>query len=322
MTKVTLFWNHICVLHNEEKRFLQEAKKNLLKQEIDLQIQFFGLGYANHMSEYIAGKDGVIPDIIVSADLEVFEHKQLYNKLGKLHNTEDWLALKADKIVQDIRRKQTLLPFVAIPLVCYTNDLEHCKNKTLKQIAQGSGFAFGGINNSAGKTIAKIAMEKYDAQFAQRLLENSNISDMPIGAFQSVRTKANKTAIVPTIYALRADGVNTHTTTLKEGVFLIPSYFACANTVSEQVGKAVMGEIINEKVFNMYSNSGNLIICPDYETDKKTEEQIDTYTVLSQKFIDVLDDDEFYDLYTSKIKTAKHLKVEHKHAESATSQAV
>ncbi len=307
MKKVLMYWNHICILHNEEKKFLAKAKENLLKQDIDLQIQFFGLGYASHMSEYLAEKDSIIPDIIISADLEVFEHKSIYNKLGKLHNVENWLKLKSDKIVEDLRRKETLLPFLAIPLVCFTNDLDHCKNKTLPEIANNSGFAFGGINNSAGKTITKIAMEKYNVRTAQDLLEKSNISDMPIGAFQSVRMKQNKTAVVPSLYALRADGVNTHMTTLREGVFLLPSYFSCAKTIDEEVGGIVMAEIINESTCNMYSNNGNLIVCPDIKTEKRVESEINEYAVVSQEFLDSLDENEFYDLYTSNIKSARNL---------------
>ncbi len=302
-----MYWNHICILHNEEKKFLASAKENLLKQGIDLQIQFFGLGYASHMSEYLAKKDSVIPDIIISADLEVFEHKSLYNKLGKLYTAENWLTLKNNNIVKDLRRKETLLPFLAIPLVCYTNDLEHCKDKSLPEIIKTEGFTFGGINNSAGKTITKIAMERYDAPIAQELLEKASISDMPIGAFQSVRTKQNKTAVVPSLYALRADDVNTHMTTLKEGVFLLPSYFACAQTIDETTGKAVMAQIINESICNMYSNNGNLIVCPDIKTDYKVEDSIDKYCAVSQEFLDKLDENEFYDMYTAMIKSAKNL---------------
>ncbi len=307
MKKVLLYWNHICILHNEEKKFLAKARENLLEQGIDLQIQFFGLGYANHMSEYLAEKDSVMPDIIISADLEVFEHKRIYNKLGKLHTAENWLKLKSSKIVEDLRRKETLLPFLAIPLVCYTNDLEHCKDKSLAEIIKNTGFTFGGINNSAGKTIAKIAMEKYDLATAKQVLENSSISDMPIGAFQSVRTKQNKTAVVPSLYALRADDVTTHMTTLKEGVFLLPSYFACAQTIDAITGKAVMAQIINESTCNMYSNNGNLIVCPDIKTDKKVEQGIDEYCAVSQDFLDGLDENEFYDMYTARIKTARNL---------------
>ncbi len=309
MKKVLLYWSHICVLHTEEKRVLANVQKSLLEKGIDLKIEYFGLGYANRMSDFVAEQNSVIPDIIVSADLEMFEHKQLFEKLGKLHKTETWLPLKKTKIIQDIRRNERLLPLLAIPLVCYTRDLAHCENKSITEVIENEGFVFGGINNSAGKTITKIAIEKYSEEFAEKLLEKSVVTDMPIGAFQAVRTNVGKTAVVPLLYALRADGVNTFITTLKEGVFLLPSYFACKTTVDEDIGKIVLNEIFTQAFCNMYSKNGNLIVCLDKPVERQIENSIENYSVLSQKFIEQFDEQSFYNLYTSKIETAKQLKV-------------
>ena len=73
MKKVSLYWNHICILHNYEKMFLEEVKQALLPYDIELNVTYFGMGYPEHMSEYLYKKDAVLPDIIVSADLDVFE---------------------------------------------------------------------------------------------------------------------------------------------------------------------------------------------------------------------------------------------------------
>ncbi len=309
MTDVLMYWSHICVLHNEEKRVISEVQKALIKQNINLRVEYFGLGYANRMSEYVAQENSVLPDIVVSADLEMFEHKALYNKLGELHKSESWHPLKKIKIVEDTRRKDTLLPLLAIPMVCYTNDLSHCENKALSEIVEHGGFAFGGINNSAGKTITKLALEKYSDFVAEKLLDQSAIEDMPIGAFQSVRTNKSTTAVVPLLYAMRADGVNTFVTTLKDGVILIPSYFACRTKISEEIGKIILSEIFTQTFCNMYSSKGNMIVCLDKETDTKVEDNIDNYSAISQSFIDKLSDEKFYNLYTSKINSAKMLKV-------------
>ena len=77
MTNVLLYWNHICVLHNQEKAFLSRLAESLKAEEIALTVRYFGLGYPEHMSEYLAREDAVLPDLIVSADLEVFEDARL-----------------------------------------------------------------------------------------------------------------------------------------------------------------------------------------------------------------------------------------------------
>ena len=52
MKKVSLYWNHICILHNYEKMFLEEVKQALLPYDIELNVTYFGMGYPEHMSEY------------------------------------------------------------------------------------------------------------------------------------------------------------------------------------------------------------------------------------------------------------------------------
>ena len=81
MTSILLYWNHICVLHRQEKAFLEGLAQRLRKDDIQLEVRYFGLGYPEHMSEYLARPDAVLPDLIVSADLEVFEDPLIFSKL-------------------------------------------------------------------------------------------------------------------------------------------------------------------------------------------------------------------------------------------------
>ncbi|WP_409968915.1 hypothetical protein RFF05_02795 [Bengtsoniella intestinalis] len=309
MTHVLLYWNHICVLHNQEKKHLSQVQQTLLNQGIDLEIRFFGLGYESHMCEYLAQPDAILPDIIVTADLEAVEQPSLYNKLGGLHPCQLWMTLKDKPLIQSMRRKDTLLPFVAIPLVCYTRDTSHCEGKTLATMASEKGFAFGGINNSAGKTITKLAWQTYGQETAAALLGQSTVYDMPIGAFQSVRMGQNTTALVPSLYAMRQDGVSTFATTLAEGTCLLPSYFACSQRISPEVGQAVMREILCPELCDFYAQQGNLIIAPDIKTATTVEDTITDYAIVTQEFLDDLDNESFYDLYTAKLPTAKPLPV-------------
>lgn len=307
MKKVLLYWNHICILHNEEKKFLAKVQENLLEKEIQLEIKFFGLGYESHMCEYLAKEEAVLPDVIVSADLEVFEHHRIYEKLGDLHPCENWMDLKESPMIQAIRRRETLLPFVAIPLVCFTTDLGHCQGKTLAEVSQNGGFAFGGINNSAGKTITKLCLQEYGPEVTDDLLRNSAIFDMPIASFQSVRTGENTTALVPALYAQRGDGQSTHMTTLAEGAFLLPSFFACRQSVPEELGKALLNQIFTPEICQFYGQQGSLVVCPDLETTPKIEETFDKFAVLSQGFLETLDTQKFYEQYTRCLPSARTL---------------
>ena len=61
------------------------------------------------------------------------------------------------------------------------------------------GLAFGGINNSAAKTVVKSVWERWGQVAAAKLLGESLVADMPIGAFQAVRQGQTSTALVPSL---------------------------------------------------------------------------------------------------------------------------
>ena len=124
MTHILLYWNHICVLHRQEKAFLQELAGRLHREDIELEVRFFGLGYPEHMSEYLARPDAVLPDLIVSADLEVFEDRAIFSKMEpELYPAADWVSLRESPALDAVRRGDKLLPAAAIPLVYYPREL-------------------------------------------------------------------------------------------------------------------------------------------------------------------------------------------------------
>ena len=84
MTHILLYWNHICVLHRQEKAFLDGLTQKLLSDGIQLEVRYFGLGYPEHMSEYLARPDAVLPDLIVFAAVPVHSSGLLYQGTGGL----------------------------------------------------------------------------------------------------------------------------------------------------------------------------------------------------------------------------------------------
>ena len=302
MTHVVLYWSHICVLHRQEKQFLEKLTQKLYTKGIELEVHYFGLGYPQHMSEYLAHADAVLPDIIVSADLEVFEDPRIYQKIeNSLYPVSDWVPLREVPSLKNVQRDEKLLPVAAIPLVYYTRNPETCQNRPLPDV---ESLAFGGINNSAVKTVAKYVWEQYGKDAAESLLERCLVTDMPIGAYQAVRLGQTDTALCPSLYALRADEKESFLRIPKEGPLLIPSYFCAGNSISEEIAKMVANEILCRELCDFYVENGDLILYPVCTT-KHSRQENDVFACPSKDWLKALDPAEFYDFYKKKLPTAQ-----------------
>ena len=301
---VRLYWNHICILHNYEKQYLARLTERLAEQGIDLEVTFFGLGYATHMAEYLAQDDAVLPDMIVTADLEVVEHPRVAQKLTNRHACESWMALKDTPAVRAVRRDETLLPVVVIPIVLYGAD---CTGEELGAIARERRLAFGGINNSAGKTVTKAIWARYGCDEADAVLQRSQVTDMPIGAFQAVRTGSAEVALVPSLYAMRSDGVTTHESAPAEGPLLLPSYLLACETVPEEVARTVARELLSSELLGFYVTNGDLIACAAAIEPRSRYEDADPVWALDAVALAAIDVDELYDHYCAQLPTATRL---------------
>lgn len=294
MTRVLLYWSHICVLYNGEKQFLEGLRQRLLGEDIQLEVRYFGLGYPEHMSEYLAREGAELPDMIVSADLEVFEDRRIFDRLSpELLNVRGWAPLRACRALDAVSRGDRLLPFVAIPLVYYTRDLRRCEDTSLKD---WDGLAFGGINNSAGKSIVKAVWSHYGKAAAESFLERSSVSDMPIGAFQAVRTGAAGTALVPSLYALRADGESTFLRVPREGPLLIPTYLCARSSAPERALRKVAEGIVCPELCDFYAGQGDLIVLPNL-TEKRSRQEGEKYILPEREWLGATSPEEFYALY-------------------------
>lgn len=301
MTHVLLYWNHICVLHKQEKIFLERLSGRLKAEGIVLEVRYFGLGYPEHLSEYLARADAVLPDIIVSADLEVFEDSRIWQKFKRhLYPAAAWVPQRQGPALDAVRRGAELLPVLSIPLVYYTRNPVHCAGKQLPEI---TGLAFGGINNSAGKTLVKAVWSRYGRAAAQCLLQGDTVSEMPVGAFQRVRMGQYITALVPSLYALRADQNSSFLLQPEEGPLLIPSYFCALNSIPEDVARRTAEEILGPELCNFYVEQGDLILYPACTKGRSQQEGARCFTPAADWF-DAVSPEEFYALYGAMLPTA------------------
>ena len=309
MISISLYWNHICVLHRQEKAFLEKLTERLIPEGIRLSVRYFGLGYPMHMSEYLAQPDAELPDLIVSADLEVFEDRRIFSRFSSsLFPVADWLPLRQSDALDAAMRDEHLLPFASIPLVYYTREPAFPETATLPETAGGFdpsffSLAFGGINNSAGKTIIKAIWEQYGKETAAAFLRSCLIADMPIGAYQSVRTGKARTALVPSLYAMRADGREAFLRLPSEGPLLVSSYFCARASVPEAAARRVAEALICPELCDFYADSGDLILHPAC-CIKHSRREAPHYFMPTSGFLRSLDPEEFYALYTKYIPSA------------------
>lgn len=215
MTTIKLYWNNICVLHRQELQFLNEIREELRKDNIDLDITCFGLGYGRHMSDYLREEDSVLPDLVVSTDLEVFEDERIWNRFREhgLLPLKEFFPVKDIPELGGLKKASALLPYLAIPLVFYSDvellrqtsmdassinanfftgtDADSEQSISLNRLVESSfPLSYGGINNSAVKTVAKLTWESFGMKQQNIFLLHQMFStcrSRPFIRFPSVR---------------------------------------------------------------------------------------------------------------------------------------
>lgn len=305
MFTFNLYWNHICVLHKQEQALLEKLKLKLKQQNIELNITYFGLGYPEHLSEYLLREDAVLPDLIVSADLEVFEYDRLWQKIQHCLLPLNNIPVYHSNLYAKVERETTLLPYTGIPLVYYSTDENFVINKDIAQ----QKLALGGIDNSAIKTVAKYLLETVGKEQTATFLADASIHPMPIVAYQQVRMKQLrniKTALVPSIYAMRANQRDSFLHIPQGGPLVIPSYI-CAFKQSEEERentlRTILLELLSEEFTDFYAQQGDLLIFSSKSNvyPAKYEEM----QVPSAAYLTAQKGEDFYDFYVRQIPQAK-----------------
>ena len=327
MTTIRLYWNNICVLHRQELQFLNEIREELRKDNIDLDITCFSLGYGRHMSNYLREEDSVLPDLVVSTDLEVFEDERIWNRFREhgLLPLKEFFPVKDIPELGGLKKASALLPYLAIPLVFYSDvellrqtsmdarsinanfftgtDADSEQSISLNQLVESSfPLSYGGINNSAVKTVAKLTWESFGMETAKHFLTASNVFDMPIQAFHQVSIGASPLALVPSVYALRADGKKNKAYWPLEGAPTIPSYICAGTSVPKDALFAVIEKLRGPRFSHFYTTNGCLYSCAPADPLPDLSFLEGSWTnrgllVPSESFLNSLPAETFYKMY-------------------------
>ena len=88
---------------------------------------------------------------------------------------------------------------------------------------------------------------------AKHFLTASNVFDMPIQAFYQVSIGASPLALVPSVYALRADGKKNKAYWPLEGAPAIPSYICAGTSVPKDALFAVIEKLRGPRFSHFYT---------------------------------------------------------------------
>lgn len=305
MTEILMYWSNVCVLHKQEQAFLESITAELLQEGIRLETRFFGLGYPQRLAEYLASADAVWPDIMVSTDLEIYEDSRIYSRFkDQLYPIGQWHPVKDDAATRTVMRGEVLLPYISIPLVFATANPQTCEGKGIADMI-GTPFAFGGINNSAAKTVVKAVWERFGEDAARTLLANATVTDMPIQAFGRARNGQSDVALTPTLYALRADEQTLFARCPTDGAALIPSYICALDKADEAAVRRVVQALTAPDILSYFVSGGDLLCHLEGSPDHAwMQQQPQRFTYPSGEWVAQLSPEAFYALYKSYLPQA------------------
>ncbi|TYQ12665.1 UNVERIFIED_CONTAM: extracellular solute-binding protein [Acetivibrio alkalicellulosi] len=267
----TVYWNNICLLSNMEENFI---KSNISKQnDYEYKFKYYGLGRNQSMKDKIIDdlrKGDIKGDIIVSTDLDIFQDTSICKNFYELFRNDISLLPSREELLNSTIHHPTgyFYPFIVIPLVIVVNTraLNDTKMplslKDLLDPAFSKKYAFGGMHNSAGKSLFRGIWYLYGQQAAEEFLSNAIVTSMPAQAFQKVRSGEVMAAVVPTIFAKRAGIDNLVSIWPKEGAIAIPSYVAVKKTVPLKVFNDFKNIILGQEHQKLLRDQGDII--PSY----------------------------------------------------------
>jgi len=285
--KRKLLWNNICLLSRFEEEYINTLGLS------DFEVSYYGMGRETDLYDYFKAENKEW-DIVVSTNTDVFQNKTL------LHSQRDTLVSFYEKDLYprlnapNLYSEAQFLPFIVIPLVIVINTSKtHLRPTSLKELCMEEyrgKVTFGGIHNSAGRSLIKAVWSLYGKSSAKELLINSIIGSMPAASFKKVMDGDVPFSVVPTIFAARS-GLNDVITVIpSEGAVAIPSFIAVKKECPKDCNNSFFETIAENKDFHQILWERGKIITPYI-----SESQI-PICYPEKSFLDSLNDCEFYDL--------------------------
>ncbi|MCC5909363.1 MAG: ABC transporter substrate-binding protein, partial [Clostridiaceae bacterium] len=299
-------WNNICLLSNMEEAFIKSQSTKYNYYPFD--FQYYGLGRPYSMTEKVKEDlktDEIKGDIIVSTDLDVFQDRSLAKHFEEsFQKTSSLLPINEFVLKTNIPNTSNYFhPFITIPLVMVIN------TKLLKESEIPTSFedllhpnfkgryAFGGVHNSAGRSLLKSLWYLYGSNAVESFLSGAVITSMPAQAFQRVMTGQVPVAIVPTIFALRRGIQGLKACWPREGAVAIPSYVAVKSKVATEDFKLFLESILGIDHQIQLKNAGDIIPShPDAPISSFALENDCSLLYPKWEFFDTFDHEMFYHL--------------------------
>ncbi|SHK02107.1 ABC transporter substrate-binding protein [Paramaledivibacter caminithermalis] len=302
-----VYWNNVCLLSTREEKFINNSLKES-KKENSIIFEYYGLGRKMGLKEKIIEdlSDGTIEaDLVISTDLDIFQSKNLIpSKSNELSNIKDLLPLRTAITNSNIVEPSGIFaPFIIIPLIFVVNKNLIPEEKIPYSFEQlldpyyKNKIAFGGIHNSAGRSLIKSIWYLYGRQKAEEFVTNSIITSMPAAAFKKTMTGEAAISIVPTIFAMRSGINNIVAIWPKEGAVAIPSYYALKKDSDSLCTEWVLHNILGKSHQELLKSAGAVIPCdPDIDLPDLAKENNCSLLYPDWSFLHNFDDDYFYSL--------------------------
>lgn len=260
-----VYWNNICLISRLEKQYLEEKLRQHQLEEI-YKFEFFGLGKETELITKIQQDLRIknIPDVIISTNFDLlFGQEAFLNKEDLLDNYEPW-EFKND--IRQVSPIEKFRPILYIPLVMIANkekvsDIPNSIMEILNDDNYKDEITFGGFTNSAGKTLLATVEDLYGYEKRKRLVEWSNITNMPVGAFKNVVDGKSKIGFVPTIFAMRESISEIKMIWPEEGAIVIPSYLLIKRGANKNELKQLFEKVIDLELLDRISKQTGIIPC-------------------------------------------------------------
>ncbi|MGV8146542.1 MAG: ABC transporter substrate-binding protein [Alkaliphilus sp.] len=285
--KRKLLWNNICLLSRFEEEYIETLNLTIFD------VNYYGMGRETDLFDYFKA-DNKEWDIVVSTNTDVFQNKTLLysqrDTLVSFYEKDFYPRLNAPNLYSEPQ----FLPFIVIPLVIVINTGKtHLRPTSLKDLCSEEyrgQVTFGGIQNSAGRSLIKAVWSLYGKSLAKELLINSIIGSMPAASFKKVMDGDVPIAVVPTIFAARSGLNNVITVIPSEGAVAIPSFIAVKKECPKDCCDRFFETIAENKDLHKILWDRGKIISP------YVDESHIPLCYPEKSFLNSLADCEFYDL--------------------------